>query len=91
MQEIKKVSFEKMMVDVNVKKTSSVSNYVYFNNSLNIISNMSELSIEILKQIVEKLPDDFIVEFKNREGSTVTVSDDINVKISEKKLVLRTY
>ena len=79
------------MVDVNVKKTSSVSNYVYFNNSLNIISNMSELSIEILKQIVEKLPDDFIVEFKNREGSTVTVSDDINVKISEKKLVLRTY
>ena len=52
---------------------------------------MSELSIEILKQIVEKLPDDFIVEFKNREGSTVTVSDDINVKISEKKLVLRTY
>ena len=91
MQEIKKVRFEKMMVDVNVKKTSSASNYVYFNNSLNIISNMSELSIEILKQIVEKLPDDFIVEFKNREGSTVTVSDDINVKISEKRLVLRTY
>lgn len=79
------------MVDVNVKKTSSVSNYVYFNNSLNIISNMSELSIEILKEIVEKLPDDFIVEFKNREGYTVTVSDDINVKISEKKLILRTY
>ena len=79
------------MVDINVKKTSSVSNYVYFNNSLNIISNMSELSIEILKQIVEKLPDDFIVEFKDRNGSTVTVSDDINVKISEKKLVLRTY
>ena len=52
---------------------------------------MSELSVEVLKEIVEKLPDDFIVEFKNREGSTVTVSDDINVKISEKKLVLRTY
>ena len=27
---------------------------------------------------------DFIVEFKDRNGSTVTVSDDINVKISEK-------
>lgn len=52
---------------------------------------MSELSIEVLKEIVEKLPDDFIVEFKDRNGSTVTVSDDINVKISEKKLVLRTY
>lgn len=52
---------------------------------------MSELSIEVLKEIVEKLPDDYIVEFKDREGSTVTVSDDINVKISEKKLVLITY
>ena len=52
---------------------------------------MSELTIEVLKEIVEKLPDDFIVEFKDRNSSTVTVSDDINVKISEKKLVLRTY
>ena len=52
---------------------------------------MSELSIEVLKEIVEKLPNDFIVEFKDRNGSTVTVSDDINVKISEKKLVLKTY
>ena len=52
---------------------------------------MSELTIEVLKEIVEKLPDDFIVEFKDRNGSTFTVSDDINVKISEKKLVLRTY
>ena len=46
---------------------------------------MSELTIEVLKEIVEKLPNDFIVEFKDRNGSTVTVSDDINVKISEKK------
>ena len=53
--------------------------------------NMSELSIEILKEIVEKLPNDFIVEFKDRNDSTVTVSDDINVKISEKKLVLKAY
>lgn len=52
---------------------------------------MSELTIEVLKEIVEKLPNDFIVEFKDRNGSTVTVSDDINVKISEKKLVLKTY
>ena len=52
---------------------------------------MSELTIEVLKEIVEKLPNDFIVEFKDRNGSTFTVSDDINVKISENKLVLRTY
>ena len=52
---------------------------------------MSELTIEVLKEIVEKLPDDFIVEFKDREGPTFTLSDDINVKISEKRLVLRRY
>ena len=52
---------------------------------------MSELTIEVLKEIVEKLPNDFIVEFKDRNGSTFTASDDINVKISEKKLILRTY
>ena len=52
---------------------------------------MSELTIEVLKEIVEKLPNDFIVEFKDRNSSTFTVSDDINVKISEKKLILRIY
>lgn len=52
---------------------------------------MSELNIEILKEIVEKLPDDFLVEFKDNEGSTFTLSDNINVKVSEKKLVLKKY
>ena len=52
---------------------------------------MSELNIETLKEIVEKLPDDFLVEFKDKEGSTFTLSDDINVKVSEKKLVLKKY
>ena len=52
---------------------------------------MSELSIEVLKQIVEKLPDDFIVEFEDINGSTCILSDNINVKVSEKKLTLRKY
>ena len=55
------------------------------------LSIMSELNIEILKEIVEKLPDDFLVEFKDNEGSTFTLSDNINVKVSEKKLVLKKY
>ena len=38
------------------------------------LSIMSELNIEILKEIVEKLPDDFLVEFKDNEGSTFTLS-----------------
>lgn len=52
---------------------------------------MSKLNIETLKEIVEKLPDDFLVEFKDKEGSTFTLSDDINIKVSEKKLVLKKY
>lgn len=52
---------------------------------------MSELNIEVLKQIVEKLPDDFIVEFEDISGSTFIISDNINVKVSEKKLTLRKY
>ena len=79
------------MLHVNVKKISYVFNYVYFNNSLNIVIDMSELNIEILKQIAEKLPDDFIVEFEDISGSTCIVSDNINVKVSEKKLTLRKY
>ena len=55
------------------------------------LSIMSELNIEILKEIVEKLPDDFLVEFKDNEGSTFTLSDNINVKVYEKKLVLKKY
>ena len=52
---------------------------------------MSELNIEILKEIVEKLPDDFLVEFEDTNGSTYVVSDNISVKVSEKKLVLKKY
>ena len=52
---------------------------------------MSELNIGTLKEIVEKLPDDFLVEFEDRNRSTVALSDDIRVMVSEKKLILRLY
>ena len=77
---ILKVNFKLNNLDVNVK--------ILVKRKLSI---MSELNIETLKEIVEKLPDDFLVEFKDKEGSTFTLSDDINVKVSEKKLVLKKY
>lgn len=52
---------------------------------------MAILNIEVLKEIVEKLPNDFEVEFKDRKGSVSRVSDEVIVKVSEKKLVLRLY
>ncbi len=45
---------------------------------------MSELTIEVLKEIVEKLPNDFIVEFKDRNGSTVTVSEILTLRYLKK-------
>ena len=66
-----------------------------------VVEEEKVISLEGLKKRVDTIQNvnaDFdnesakiIVEFKDRNGSTVTVSDDINVKISEKKLVLRTY
>ena len=47
---------------------------------------MSVLNIEVLKEIVEKLPDDFIVEFDD-----LPVSDKFEVDISGRKLVLKKY
>lgn len=52
---------------------------------------MAILTVEVLKEIVEKLPDDFEVEFKDIEGSVSSVSDEFTVKVDEKKLVLKLY
>jgi len=47
---------------------------------------MSELTIEVLKQVVEKLPDDFVVGFDD-----LILSDKFEVDVSSKKLVLKKY
>lgn len=52
---------------------------------------MSVLNIEVLQEIIEKLPNDFIIEFESSNGDTCQLSDDITVKVSEKKLVFRKY
>ena len=52
---------------------------------------MAVLNIKVLKEIVDKLPDDFKIEFEDREGVVSPVSDNINVKVSDKTLVLKLY
>lgn len=52
---------------------------------------MAVLNIEVLKEIVDKLPDDFSVEFEDGQGKVSPLSDDINIKVSKKKLVLSLY
>lgn len=52
---------------------------------------MAILTIEILKSIVEKLPEDFEIELRDKRGAVYSVSDEVTVKVSDKKLMLRLY
>lgn len=51
---------------------------------------MSQLTIEILKEIVDKLPEDFIVGFNDKDVDHI-ISDKFEVDVSSKKLVLKKY
>ena len=47
------------------------------------------MNIKLLSQIIENLPDDFIVEFEDVDGHVYSVSDNIVLKLSEKRLVFK--
>lgn len=51
---------------------------------------MTALSIEVLKKIVENIPDDYTIEFDN--GKTAyNVDDKVEIDVSLKKLILKKY
>ena len=51
---------------------------------------MSELTIDILKQIIERIPEEYIVEIDT--GKNVQqLSDKIQIDISGKKLIFSKY
>ena len=68
-----------------------VINYIFLYQDKPKILNMAELNIQTLKQIIEKLPEDYLVEFKDKEGFVTKLSDNIQVNISEKKLVFLSH
>ena len=51
---------------------------------------MSELSISILKQIIERIPEDFEIEV-NTGKNTYKLSDQIRIDVSGKKLIFQNY
>ena len=51
---------------------------------------MAILDIETLKKIIEKVPEDYELEFNDRSG-THKISDKIEVDVGEKKLILKIY
>ena len=51
---------------------------------------MTGLTIEVLKKIIEHIPDNYTVEFDN--GKTASAIDDkIEVDVSLEKLILKKY
>ena len=51
---------------------------------------MEILDIATLKKIIEKVPEDFELEFNDRK-STHKISDKVEIDVSEKKLILKIY
>ena len=51
---------------------------------------MTSLSIEVLKKIVENIPDDYTLEFDNGK-TTYNVDDKVEIDVSLKKLILKKY
>ena len=55
-----------------------------------IILDMDVLDIATLKKIIEKVPEDFEVEFDDRD-TTHKISDKVEIDVSDKKLILKIY
>ena len=51
---------------------------------------MTELTIDILKQIIERIPADFEIEV-NTGKNTYKLSDQIHIDITGKKLIFSKY
>ena len=51
---------------------------------------MTALSIEVLKKNVEKIPEDYTVEFDDGK-SNLTLDDKVEIDVSLKKLILKKY
>ena len=51
---------------------------------------MTALSIEVLKKIVEKIPEDYTVEFDDGKNN-FSLDDKVEIDVSLKKLILKKY
>lgn len=60
------------------------------NKDFNKFIFMTALSIEVLKKNVEKIPEDYTVEFDDGK-SNLTLDDKVEIDVSLKKLILKKY
>ena len=50
---------------------------------------MAKLNIEILKKITNTVPDDFTLCFQAPDGYVFDITDNVEIRVSEKKLLLK--
>ena len=51
---------------------------------------MTALTIEVLKKIVEHVPDNYVVEFDNGKSKS-SIDDKIEIDVGLEKLILKRY
>lgn len=50
---------------------------------------MTILTIETLKSLIEHLPEDYTVEYKNKEGIVSPLSDIVEIDVSNNRFILK--
>lgn len=51
---------------------------------------MTALTIDVLRKIIEHIPDDFTVEFSDGKNNS-TIDDKVEIDVSLQKLILKRY
>lgn len=51
---------------------------------------MTTITIEVLKKIIENIPEDYTVEFSDKENN-YQIADKVEIDVGLKKLILKKY
>jgi len=51
---------------------------------------MTAINIEVLKKIIEHIPDNYVVEFDNGKN-TYAIDDTVEIDVTSEKLTLKKY
>lgn len=63
--------------------------FKFFYTTKYIHSIMSNLTVDVLKEICNRVPEGYVVEFVTADGVTYHLSDNVGVDISAGKLILK--
>ena len=53
------------------------------------ILTMTKLNVEVLKKIIDTVPDDFVLGFTAPDGFDFDIIDNVEIRVSEKRIMLK--